>query len=315
MLMLSKIQAKNRINQLIRKDNATDNQSNRYYAECMAFIASHLVAFYKQYANANGLSLNQTATLVNSWDMNQWKQAINSLDIDNFPDEAKMRIAAYGKAAGINRTHMMSNIAKVGLVAFAVKELRMAQKRIKQDGIDQVHFLKRPMKLNEKQVQKAYSFVTDPKRQAIWSRNLWSDTDQLADEVEQLVNHHLKHGMRLDKLESILEAHANPDQFKSDSIAYKVHKMEFNARRIVRTESANLVNHVNRATYRQVGVTLVAWVNESGACDKCVAIAEGGPYQLDDSPIPPDSSHPNCRCTLIPVGTRFQRFITYIKSI
>jgi len=53
-------------------------------------------------------------------------------------------------------------------------------------------------------------------------------------------------------------------------------------------------------TYSMQGVKWVNWVIEPSACEKCLGIAEGGPYLLKDAPSIPDDTHPNCRCSKIP---------------
>ncbi|WP_334468887.1 hypothetical protein [Levilactobacillus sp. HBUAS67488] len=65
--------------------------------------------------------------------------------------------------------------------------------------------------------------------------------------------------------------------------------MEFNARRIVRTELARIKDKVNMTTYRMKDVKKVDWVCEPGVCQKCQGIEEGGPYWINDAPGIPES--------------------------
>ena len=46
------------------------------------------------------------------------------------------------------------------------------------------------------------------------------------------------------------------------------------------------------------GVKQIKFVNEPGACKKCIPL-QGG-YPLDESPRIPKDTHPNCRCRRVP---------------
>lgn len=253
----------------------------------------------------------QVASKVSAWDFQQWEQALKQMDMQGWPDEAVSRVHYYAAKAGVDKAHMMAAIMALGILRMSVRNYNNIQHRTQLDGKTEVKRMAAEFNLSKSEVAKAASVVTDPKTQAIWSKNLWVDTDKLANDVEALVNKHLKHGMSLQDLENILVDHANPNQFKpNQSIADRIHQMEFNARRIVRTESARLVNQVNMTTYRMNGIQYVIWVTEPGACDKCVGIAESGPYAIGDVPSIPDDSHPNCRCHITPYDTSKQ-YLTY----
>jgi hypothetical protein len=43
--------------------------------------------------------------------------------------------------------------------------------------------------------------------------------------------------------------------------------------------------------------------NAPGVCEDCEAFAEGGPYDLADTPVPVLDSHPRCRCVLVGLTT------------
>lgn len=293
---------KQRIQQLINLDDQTDQQSSQYTAECLAFIQTHLLAFYERYADDTGLSLQQVNQRVSRWDMGQWKQAINQMgDVSDWPEDAKQRMTIAGFIAGIDRSHLLDSIITLGVVKMTVSNQKNITHRLQLDGKTEAKRMGDFFDLTIKQSKKVTSIITDPETTKIWSRNLWVDTDKMAGDVQYLVNQHLKHGMSLNDLNNILAAHANPKQFKPEqSLADRINQMEFNARRIVRTESARIKDEVNMTTYRMKGVQRVTWVAEPGACQKCVGLEEGGPYPINDAPGIPDDSHPNCRCSKIP---------------
>ncbi|WP_461243663.1 hypothetical protein [Secundilactobacillus muriivasis] len=290
-----------RIQELIRLDDQTDQATDVYYDECLAFIRDHLLHFYQEYADETGLSLTQVQGRVSKWDLSQWKQAIDSLNTADWPEEATKRLKAYGVVAGIDKPHMIGAIIGVGLLQMVVKHRQAIKQRVKSDGESEFKRMATAYKMTQSQRKKVSSIITQASTQELWSNNLWLDTDTLANDVENLVNKHLRHGMSLVDLQNLLTKHANPAQFKpNQSVADRITQMQANTRRIVRTESARLVDQVNMTTYRMQSVKWIQWVTEPGACSKCMGIADGGPYAVDDCPSIPDDSHPNCRCTKVP---------------
>jgi len=119
--------------------------------------------------------------------------------------------------------------------------------------------------------------------------------------VQYLVNQKLKHGLSLDDLPQLLAKHANPNQFRpGQSVADRVEQMNYETKRLVRTESARVKYETDRATYVLKGVKWIRWMTEPSACSKCQGIAAGSPYAIDDVPEIPGDSHPNCRCSIVP---------------
>lgn len=306
---------KHRINELLAKDQVSNNQADEYYRQSLSMIRDNLQAFYAQYADENGLSLAQTRHAVTRWDRQQWRRAIRSVDMSEWDDEAKYRASNYSYQAGHNRGTMINSIIGLALVDMTMKYKNLVSSRLKADETDQRAHLERSLSqyldreikmpitynLRPKQVQ-GTSVITQQSTQELWSSRLWSDSGTMANDVQNLVNKHLRHGMSIEDMQGLLREHVNPGQFKPGmSLADRAKQMDFNTQRIVRTESARLVDEVNMTTYKMNGVSLVAWVTEPGACAKCQNIAESGPYLIDDCPVIPDDTHPNCRCSKIPV--------------
>lgn len=76
---------------------------------------------------------------------------------------------------------------------------------------------------------------------------------------------------------------------------------DYNWERLARSETAMAQSRGKLELYREQGVTQVDYVTaEDGlVSDICLGLAANGPYVLEAAPIPVESSHPNCRCTLL----------------
>ncbi|TOY85816.1 hypothetical protein DIS15_03250 [Levilactobacillus brevis] len=294
-------------------DNQTDVKSSQYYRECLMYIRNHLTQFYARYANDNGLTVSQVSIRASRWELKDWQDAIRQTDMSDWPNEAFVRIKAYNAQIHIDRKHVLAALIGLAIIIMTVKNQRNIERRIELDANTELRRMKAAFNLSKKQAKQIGSIISQARRQSKWSANLWIDSDSLANDVETLVNRHLKHGMSLSNMDKLLENHVNPNQFKpSQSIADRVKQTEYQARRLVRTESARLTDEVNMTTYRMKNVKMVDWIAEPGACAKCASIASNGPYSLDDVPLIPDDSHPNCRCHKTPASDpNFVNFNNY----
>lgn len=298
-------QERQRIQQLIDLDSQSDQNSSQYYSDCLAYIRNHLTAFYQQYAGESGLTISQTVARVSKWDLKEWKQALDSLgDTSDWPNEAIKRIKLQSFTAGIDKGHLLGAILALGVIALTVKQQHSIDQRVTSDGKAEAKRMVQAFGTSLQKRKHVTSIITQPETRKIWSDNLWIDSDELAGDVQSLVNRHLKHGMSLNDLSTILESHVNSSQFRpNQSIADRIKQMEFNTRRIVRTESARLIDEVNMTTYRMNGVKEVDWIAEPNACTtgaNCAAIAANSPYGIDEVLSIPGDTHPNCRCIKIP---------------
>lgn len=294
MIALNQETIKNRINQLIKDDENSDQYNDKYYQLALLEIKNHLNSFFAHYAKENKLTTEDVTGKIDKWSMSEWKRAINQLNLKDYPKEAKLRVKALSIVATISNHKMLVALIGLSFIKLNLNLSKSINERIDIDVNSQKKFLK-----NELKLKKATSVVTQQKTQDIWSSNLWQKTDEIASDVEKLVNKHLRHGVSLYDLDKSLVQHSNPKQFKPNQyIGDRIKQLDFNTRRIVRTESSRLIHQVNVSTYRSAGIKEVDIVNQPGACLKCQGLAEGGPYLLNDAPSIPDSSHVNCRCIL-----------------
>ncbi|WP_251945992.1 hypothetical protein [Levilactobacillus brevis] len=310
---LARQNEKRRINELLAQDEISNSQSDRLYRQALTMIRDNLQDFYMQYAGETGLSLAQTRHAITGWDMQQWKKAVNSVDMVSWDDEAKYQAGKYSYQAGHDRTNMIDAIIGLAVVDMTANMRQLINDRLTTDQASQIKHLevnleqyldrkvKTPLIYELPTKSTAKSVITQQETRNLWSDQLWLNSQEMANDVQTLVNKHLRHGMDLKDMQGMLAEHVNPKQFRPrQSLADRMKQVDYSTQRIIRTESARLIDEVNMSTYRLNGVSMVQWVNEPGACEKCQAIADQGPYTLAGVPSIPGDTHPNCRCSKIP---------------
>ena len=304
-----------RIDQLLAHDTDDTAAFDGYYQDCLRFISTHLMAFYVRYADENGLSMKQTQQRVSAWDLRQWKQAIDSIDMANWDAQAKQRARVIGIQAGFSRTAMLGALVSIGVVAMTANYQQSIIDRVRADGLDEIKHATTqfPIRGQERAVskqrkkrlrsepKKLTSIVDQASTKEMWSANLWLDSDKLAHDVQYLVTKRLRHGMTVQDMQELLQAHDNKAQFKpTQSAADRLAQSKLNARRILITESQRVNYHVDLTSMMIRGVKYVNWVNEPKSCDNCQGLADMSPYNVNDCPKIPEDSHPNCRCHIEP---------------
>ncbi len=187
---------------------------------------------------------------------------------------------------------MMNAIVGAGVLAYFVHQHSLVQRRVKADGATEIV----RAQVKPRQANRLVSIVTDPDNATKWSTNLWDDSDQFTRDLQSVVSKHIRHGTSVDELINTLVPHSKALEKPNINAADRLAVAKRNAERLIVTESSRVSDRVNTAAMKMQGVLMVDVVNEPGACEKCVGIAEGGPYPIDDAPSIPDDTHPHCRC-------------------
>lgn len=130
------------------------------------------------------------------------------------------------------------------------------------------------------------------------SDSIWIDGDCLIDDVRVELFKCYQTGKPLDELRQKLIRQVKPTP--GTNIADRMAQAESRVDRLIRSESAKMIDEIDTAAYKKAGVEYVNWVTEPGACARCTDLKESGPYPIDKAPALVIDSHPNCRCAKVP---------------
>lgn len=289
-MALNKKAVKKRIDQLQTEDNDFSQELDAYYGAALSYISNHLSAFYEHYAGENGLTVTQAAQTIGKWDKAQWRMAINELNSDNWLPESKKRAKFLGNYAGLNVGNMIAAIAGLGIIAWLDKAIKRSQKRAGNVAKGEKNFLN-----SYKLATGAYN--TGGIGKAL-SDSIWIDGDRLIDDVRAELFKCYQTGKSLDELRQKLIRQVKPTP--GTNIADRMAQAESKVDRLIRSESAKMIDEIDTAAYKGAGVEYVDWVTEPGACARCTDLKESGPYPIDKAPALVIDSHPNCRCAKVP---------------
>lgn len=280
-----------RIVELQQGDLDLRKELDAYYDQALAYIKSHLEAFYLHYAEEDGLSISQVTQNISQWDKRQWKEAIDELDVSGWLPESKQRAEILGNTAGLNLGNLISAIAGLGIIAWLDKSIQRTQSKAKQIAVDERRFLRSNTLATKR---------TDKNKQVLsaLSSNIWLEGDRVLDEVRGQLFRAYQTGKGLDELRAFLtqQVKANP----VSNIADRMYQTQSKIDRLIRSESAKMIDELDTETYIKNKIKWVDWITEPGACKICVGIQLGNPYRVEDAPKLVVDSHPNCRCAKVP---------------
>lgn len=290
-MVLTKREMEQRIAELQQGDLDLRKELDAYYDQALAYIKSHLEAFYLHYAEEDGLSISQVTQNISQWDKRQWKEAIDELDVSSWLPESKQRAEILGNTAGLNLGNLISAIAGLGIIAWLDKSIQRTQSKAKQIAVDERRFLRSNTLATKR---------TDKNKQVLpaLSSNIWLEGDRVLDEVRGQLFRAYQTGKGLDELRAFLtqQVKANP----ASNIADRMYQTQSKIDRLIRSESAKMIDELDTETYIKNKIKWVDWITEPGACKICVGIQLGNPYRVEDAPKLVVDSHPNCRCAKVP---------------
>lgn len=311
-MMTTVKQEKQRINQLLSRDAKTDGNIDEIYNEAVDKLRAVVNQVFDKYSVDGVLVPANLHKKVTRSDMLLLKR-----QYDKLPDELELpEIERRDNYTAISQTSQRGLItATLGMALIGVTHLVV--NRIKKNNAtavnDEVRYIQKNNDLSKtqnkrirvkaKKIEKPdYTVENNEALRVPWLDRIWLDHDKLLNRVDSNINDMLKQGMRAEDIADKLFPE-NADSMRQDNIPKAVREASISAKRLARTEAATREDDLTEQAFKSKKVKYYDWVTEPGACKKCLAIANAGPYKFGDpdSPRPPMNSHPNCRCRRVPV--------------
>jgi len=279
---------------MVKQDKKNSDTIDNFYHDALQIVANHLSSFYVQYADDTGLSLNQVTSQVNSWDTNQFKQAINELMADTQPDsELDQRLAvAYVKAQGTKRDMLNSMVgASMDIATTKAKQFGMQElNRQYANGYN----IKKYNNIDKSQVPKNIA------KHADFQDRLWVHNDVAKSNMQKTLNQALRSQLDQGKLNQLLKIIEQNDGREDQNLATDLNKALSGVHVLVKDESIRNSN----AGYEQANndnpmsgydYGMFCTQEDDRVCDICVPL-DRHVYLWDECPVPIDDTHIGCRC-------------------
>lgn len=246
---------------------------------------------------------------VTHWDLDQFMHAIDLLtDGDPSQDLKKRLNLAKYQAAGGDHADAVAALIGATIASTTERVHKNSRQHLANDYGAEQHYQKVIASKNlvwtlphdqGVQITRAIGRVIDD---SDWSATLWNHSDNMTADVQKVVRDSLNGGLQQDQLNKLL-AQLTPGQVAKGNIFSAGETRMWMVDRLIRTESARVVDKATRDALKNRHIKLVVVVGEPDACKDCKKMIAHGPYTLDDGPSEYDKCpilpiHPNDRCKI-----------------
>lgn len=303
------------INKLLADDKRVTGLSSDYYQQALQNILAHLNYYLLRYGVDGVLKYVNLLKRNDADALAEVDRADRTAKLDKSTDQqASQHERLLTAQAKVSRYEALNALIGWSVAGASLSTINLLAKTLKSDYRDN---LSRQYQANKALIKAADLDVDGTRttrRQLLknadkviytsvngnqWSTGIWSYNDELVKNVQNLIAKNLRHGLNQQDLSRLFPS----IRAKRSGTVNELFDINNNyIKRMIVTERARVLYSASVKMMRSTGVDTFLWVTQNGACPRCQDIESGNPYSLEDPDAPtiPDSSHPNCRCTIMP---------------
>ena len=277
--------------------NKTLTQYNKeieaIYTNLNASIDKEIKAFYTEYAQEAGITMAEAKKAAATADIKNFKaKYIEYAKNKTFTKTANEEMALYDLTTKVNRLQLLKANIGVELVKYTndLDVAMQAQMQAMAEGFyaQQAGILADTIIDNAKA---AKVIVNGSFKNATFSERIWANQDILRAEIDKALQ------------QTIIRGAGNREVAKT--VQEKLKVTQYEAERLVRTETSRMQTEVRLDSYEKAGIEHVKFVaNAKTACKSCLDL-DGKIFEREEVEISENAPpiHPNCMCALAPVMT------------
>lgn len=267
----------------------------------MKIISNHLNEFYLEYADDTGLSLSQTSRAVNSWDMQQFQDAINELLDNAQPDDTlTKRLQVLALQASQTKRSLMGAMIGAGVAVATAKVLSHGTTKIQNEYQEGRKVRTKP---TNTQIQTRTVVKVAPTKypgtQDFHDR-MWAHNDVATARMQQVLDTSLRQGVDGKQMRQLTKVIPHDGGRPTPNLSTEMNKVVSSVQGLVVDKATRANAQAQREAYEEQDVEYVYFMtqNDDHVCDLCDSLV--GFYPIDEAPNIPDDTHPGCRCQLVP---------------
>ena len=294
--------------QEVKRDKAAIKDIEMLLMTMIKEIEKEIMSFYAKYANHEGLNIKEAKKKVDNFDVEAFKnKAKQYVETKDFSEKANKELKKYNTKMYVSREELLKGQLN-GLIDYFTAETENKLSDYMHDAVERE--IKRQAGILGDNVeitpQKVTSIVNADFGNTTWSKRLWSNMDELRDDVQRIASHVVLRGR-------------HPNEFVSE-LRKKHDVATSDAKRLLITEAARVQTLAQKEYYTATlgegaRYQFVAKVDEKTS--KTCLSHNGNIYKVKDMTpglnAPP--LHPHCRSSTIPFApTRRKDFINSRKG-
>lgn len=297
----------------------------------MKIISNHLNEFYLEYADDTGLSLSQTSRAVNTWDTQQFQDAINELLGNMQPDDTLTnRLQILALQANQTKRSLMGAMIGAGMAVATAKTLDHGTTKMTHEYVEGRTVRGKPLApqqpaepireptvrvSNTPYPQISHAPAVQSNRLPAVQPNtlpaiqddmqdfndrMWAHNDVATSRMQQVLDTSLRQGVDGKQMHKLTKVIPHDGARPTPNLSTEMNKVVSSIQGLVVDKATRSNSQGQREAYEDQDVEYVYFMtqNDDRVCDLCDSLV--GMYPVDEAPAIPDETHPGCRCQEVP---------------
>ncbi|MDN6326662.1 MAG: phage head morphogenesis protein, partial [Alkalibacterium sp.] len=257
-----------RIRQQFNTDAQYNKELERIYTRAQREIDKEIQAELTSFATRDEVSMAEARRRVDKMDVEAFKEkAKRYVEEKNFSPRANEELRAYNTRMRMSRLELLKHNIHLETVALADEEDKLLSARLTDEAVEeyrrQAGILGETIPDNLDRV--ARQLVAADYKGTDFSERIWRDQKKLRNGLEGVLDDVLVRGQHPTKASKALRELVTEEFLGKDGKGGAA----FVAKRLAVTESAHIQTEVQKASYKEYGITQMEWVAEPDACPDC----------------------------------------------
>ena len=285
-------------NEWAKRDFDREKMLEAVYRESADRIQKQIDDFYLSYANRNGLTRAEANKIIKNFDVQKWAQkATQAVEEKDFSPYTNEWLRTYNAKMRISRAELLKAELEIELQNMYSKENAILDKHLTKEALDE---LRRQAGIlsnsSTGSVERAKRIVDADFYGTNFSERIWGRNGHYEQTRKSLFG-------SLNRMYTDMNGYRAERKILMD----KFQTSEYEAMRLLRTESARIRANAELESAREHEATHYIYIAEPKACDLCSQL-DGLAFKLEDADMGVNYPimHPNCRC-----GTRGHIMMEY----
>lgn len=284
------------------KEAISEKDIQKYYLSALEDIKNDLASLLGKYGDGNTVPMNEMNKLINKYELKSYLEYIDGIAQETkevASEVAQVELKKLSMYRKMTRLQAQTNRIEARLIKLGVKEEELTTSLLEETYIDNYYKTIFQLQtgltvgtaftlLNSRAVEEAIRYQWSG---SMFSDLIWANKDSLLKNLRETITNGLIRGDSYWKMASNLDK-------AMDKAGYK------NALRIIRTETAHVINEATAKGYEESGLVdqyiIIATLDRRTS--KTCQHQDGEIYKLKDKQVgknfPP--FHPNCRTAVAP---------------
>lgn len=283
------------IEQSLKDDRKMKRELAKVYNSSLEDIQRHIDADIQRFAHKEGVSMAEAKKIISKTDVEAFQStAKRYVEEKNTNPKVNKELRRFNVTMRTNRLELLQARINMDTVMLAWEEEQLTAKYITEEVIKerirQAGILGMTVPSRSQLETLAKAVLLSDVSGATFSDRIWANQNELRNNINQTIERALIRGEHPRNAAASIKRLVRDDYGKANRAAD----------RILVTETARAQTIAASESFKEADIDKYIWIVEPSGCSICKEYgAKGKIYTVgSDDPLPPQNSHPFCRCAI-----------------